>query len=418
MIINGFPPSGESGVQRPVKFLKYLARDGWDTFVVTPRKAVLQKNKDITLENDIPPVTKIYKTYNITFGDEKLSDIRHEYSGPKNSLRKILWKPLKLVNDLLFPIDKQIGWVPFALIASIKIINKYDVRNIYITGFPFSAFFCGLILKRIYGRKLFWIADYRDAWQFAPLLDKLVLPFRKHIIDRMDEKFLHKTDFVIFTSPNVLLKYQTKYSWLKGKSDCITNGYDDDDFYGLEPKQFDKFTFAFMGKLNHARGNPIPWLKVIQSYMKEEFQYLHMGIIDKTYLRLIQEEGLLFYHFIGYKSHLEALSYSAGADINIIALNDDTESAGVIPGKIFELIRLGRPILAIGPAQSAIRDIITSTGAGVYAVMNDNESLIEALEKLVNQKFKPRINPQEIEQYSRKSCTERLEAIYLRSINV
>lgn len=417
MIVNAFPPSGESGVQRPLKFLKYLARDGWETFVVTPRKAVLQQNKDATLENDIPPATKVYKTYNISFGDEKLSGIRHEYTEPRNLFKKLLWKPLKILNDLLFPIDKQIGWVPFAVFASIKIINKFKVRNLYITGSPFSSFFCGVILKRIYGRRLYWIADYRDAWQFSPLLDKLVLPFRKRIIDRMDEFILYKADFVIYTSPYVLRKYQTKYSWLKGKSDYITNGYDEDDFISLEPVKYDRFTFAYMGKLNQARGNPILWLKDLKSYMKKEFQLLHMGIIDKSFLRLIQEEGLSFYNFIGYKPHCKALSYSAGADVNIIVLNDDEESAGVVPGKIFELIRLGRPILAIGPAQSVIKDIITFTGAGVYAVMNDNESLVKALEKLIDHGFQTQVKKDMLDQYSRKTCAEKLKSIYLKSLN-
>jgi len=414
MIINAFPPSGESGVQRPLKFLKYFSRDGWETFVVTPRKAVLQQNKDVTLEKEIPPMAHVFKTHNITFGDEKLAGIRNEYAEPEDLPKKLMWKPLKFLNDLLFPIDKQIGWVPFAVISSIRIINKFKVRNLYITGSPFSAFFCGVILKSIYGKKLYWIADYRDAWQFAPLLDKLVLPFRKRIIVRMDEKFLRNADFVVFTSPDVLEKYRTKYPWLMEKSDCITNGYDEDDFINLESKQFDKLTFGYMGKLNPARGNPIPWLRVLKSQVKEDFQVMHVGIIDKSFLRQIQSEGLSFYNFIGYKSHLEALSYSAGTDVNIIVLNDDIESAGVLPGKIFELIRLGKPILAIGSEQSAIKDIITATGAGAYATANDTGSLIKALEQLLDKGFKPKMKAGQIEQYSRKSLTQKLAAVYQR----
>ncbi len=416
MIVNAFPPSGESGVQRPVKFLKYLAKDGWDTFVVTPRNPVLLKNKDDTLVSEIPSSTKVFKTYSLGIREENLTEVRFALAESAKPLKKLLWKMLKPVNDFVFPIDKQIGWVPFALITAIRVIKKYKIRNLYITGSPFSAFLCGVILKKLFGMKLFWIADYRDAWQFTPLLDKLVLPFRYNFITKMDEKFLNMADFVTFTSPYVLKKYLEKYPRLLGKSDFITNGYDEDDFARLESRQYNMFTFAFMGKLHSSRGNPVPWLKVIKRFMNKEFQYMHMGIIDKNFLRQITEEGLSFYHFIGYKSHLEALSYSAGADINIIVLNDDPGSVGVIPGKIFELIRLGKPILAIGPANSVIKEIITSTNAGVYANVNDQDSIVKALEMLVNQDFRITANKDIIEQYSRRICTEKLESIYLRNL--
>jgi glycosyltransferase involved in cell wall biosynthesis len=417
MIVNAFPPSGESGVQRPVKFLKYLARDGWETFVVTPRKAVLQRNMDKTLENDIPKSAKIYKTGNLAIGDDRLGEIRYQYTDSPSYIRRMLWKPLKYLNDAIFPIDKQIGWFPFALLKSIQLIHKYKIKNLYITASPFSAFLCGVVLKMIYGSRLFWVADYRDAWQFAPCLDKLVLPFRKKIIEKMDKLFLKKADYITFTSPYVLKIYQSKYLWIERKSAFITNGYDEDDFEGLEPQKFYKFTFCYMGKLHLLRGNPVTWLKVINGYMGIEFQFLHVGIINQSFKQHIVQEGLSFYKHLGYKSHQEALSYSAGADINVLVLNDDKESEGVVPGKIFELLRLGKPILAIGPSKSFIKEIIDSTGAGVYAVMNDSKSLNQALEKLVSQNFKVSIKKDLLEQYSRKTCTEKLEAIYLSNQN-
>ena len=412
MIVNAFPPSGESGVQRPVKFVKYLVRNGWEAYIVTPKKAVLCKNRDVTLEQDVPVEAKIFKTHSLGIRDDNLTEVRLDLSSASTSVKKLIWKVIKPFNDLFFPIDKQIGWVPFALFTSIKIIKQYKIRNIYITASPYSAFWVGVILKKIYGTKIFWVADYRDAWQFGPMLDELVLPFRKKYIVKMDEKFLKKADHVIFTSPLVLAEYQTKYPWLTGKADFITNGYDDDDFKGLQAKQFNKFTFVFMGKLQNNRGTPVPWLKVIKSFMQIDFQYVHVGIIDTDFLRQIKEEGLDFYQFIGYKTHLEALTYAAGAEINVIALNDDPDSIGVIPGKIFELIRLGKPILAIGPDNSAIKDIIVSTGTGIYAIINNEASIRQALHQLLIEKDKLHPSAEEIGQYSRQACTDKLEEIY------
>lgn len=163
---------------------------------------------------------------------------------------KHIWKLVKLINDLLFPIDKQIGWVPFALVNSIKLINQYKIRNIYITAFPQSAFLIGLFLKFIYGNRIFWAADYRDAWQYAPLIDNNVLPFRKKIIIKIDDLVLKKSDKIVFVSPYVKQRYANKFNWINEKADVITNGYDEDDFVELEPKKFGKFTIVYMGKIH------------------------------------------------------------------------------------------------------------------------------------------------------------------------
>jgi len=413
MIVNDFPPSGESGVQRPLKYLKYFARDNWETFVITPRQPVRNKNNDVTLEKEIPKYTKVFKTSSWGISEDNLTEVRSEYIETTNVLKKQIWKVVKFINDLLFPIDKQIGWFPFALITAIKVINKYKIRNIYITAFPYSAFLCGTILKKLYGKKLFWIADYRDAWQFSPLLNKLVLPFRYRFICRMDEKVLRTADYITFSSPYVLKRYQEKFSWLEGKSDFITNGYDEDDFTNLTPERFEKFTFVFMGKIPVSKGNPIPMLKVIRNQMKIDYQYFHLGLIGKGMIKQIEQEGLTFFHYLGYKSHSEALAYSAGANINIVLLNNDPDSIGVIPGKIFELIRLGKPILAVGPAESFIKEIILSTGSGVYACSDDMEQIANALEQQLSKGFQPPKDLQAIEQYSRQACSAKLAAIYL-----
>lgn len=414
MIVNAFPPSGESGVQRPVKFMKYLAKDGWENFVVTPRKPVMLKNRDATLEKDVPAGTKVFKTGSWGIREDKLTEVRFELEASVGLWEKLIWKVLKLFNDILFPFDKQIGWVPFAVVKAMRVIRKYKIRNVYITASPFSAFLCGIILKRIFGNRIFWVADYRDAWQFAPLLKTFVLPFRYKYICHMDEQVLSRADYAVFSSPDVLKRYQEKYAWLKTKSDYITNGYDEDDYTNLETRKYDKFTFVYMGKLHPVKGNPLPLLRELKNWPNLDLQYLHLGIISQNLLQRIVQEGMSFFHFLGYKPHHEALSYSAGADINVLILNNDPDSSGVIPGKLFELLRLGKPILALGPETSTVREIINETTSGIYACSDDAGQIRNALEQLINGSFQPRQDMQLIEQYSRKACTEKLAAIYLK----
>jgi glycosyltransferase involved in cell wall biosynthesis len=406
MIVNEFPPSAESGVQRPLKFLKYLSKDNWQTFIITPNQPVRRKNQDLS--------TKLFKTSSLGICEDNLTEIRSDLAETTNLLKKSIWKAVKLINDILFPLDKQIGWVPFAVISAIKVINKYKIRNLYITAFPFSAFLCGVILKKLYGKKLFWVADYRDAWQFAPILKKMVLPFRYKFICRMDEVFLRKADYVLFTSPFVLELYSKKYNWLTPKAEVITNGYDEDDFVNVKPKQFAKFTFLYMGRIFTLKRNPIPLLQSIGQYMKSDYQYLHIGSIGKSMLNLIESKGLDAFQFLGYKTHSEAIEYSAGADVNVMINNNDPDSEGVVPGKLFELLRIGKPILVVGPHQTFIQELLSKTKAGVYVDSENTEDIIRVLISLMSKDFTPGINIEEIQQYSRKALTERLESIYLR----
>jgi len=414
MIVNIFPPSGESGIQRPVKFLKYFAIDGWETYVITPRKPVNKIFTDDSLADEIPVDTKVFKTFSLGISEDKIPDIRSGFTDTKKTLKKRIWKVIKYLNDLILPIDKQIGWVPFALLKAIQVLNRYKIRNIYITAYPFSAFICGIILKILYGDKIFWVADYRDAWQFAPMLKRNVLPFRYRTICRTDECVLKSADCAVFTTHYVRDWYKDKYPWAEKKLTVITNGYDEDDFTGLIPMHFPKFTFAYMGKIHVTKGDPIPLLKVIKKCLTSEYQYLHFGTIGKQLLARIADEGLDFYQYLGYKSHREALSYSAGADINVIIINNDKDSAGVYPGKLFELLRIGRPILAVGPRESIIRDVFAKSGAVVYACADDEEELTLALQTLLSGTFKLERDMKSITQYSRQKCTKQLEDLYSR----
>jgi glycosyltransferase involved in cell wall biosynthesis len=417
MLVNIFPPSGESGVQRPVKFLKYFAKNGWETFVITPRTPVNRRITDVTLEKEVPSGAKIFKTLSLGISEDNLTDVRFDLALATRPWKKLLWKLIKPINDILFPIDKQIGWVPFAVVKAIHVIIKYKIRNVYITAFPFSSFLCGLILKKIFGNKIFWVADYRDAWQFAPLLKKNVLPFRYRFICRMDQRFLHSADYAVFTSPHVLNYYLEKYHWLDGKAECITNGYDEDDFTNINPQKFSKFTFVYMGKIYDDKRNPIHLLKAIQKFMNEDFQYVHIGTIGKSVLKQIEDNNFQFYQFQGYKSHQEAIAYSLGADINILIKINEPDAEGPIPGKLFELLRIGKPILYVGPQQKFIIDLLTATGAGVYAKADDADDIARALKELFSEDFRVKHDKQQIEQYSRASLTKMLESIYLRKTN-
>ena len=168
----------------------------------------------------------------------KITSTCFEETTPQNPIERQFWRLIKFFNDLLFPIDKQIGWVPFATHKAIQLIKKHNIKNVYITASPYSSFLTGIHLKKKFGNKIFWIADYRDPWQFAIYMKKKILPFRQRYIEKMDEKVLTTCDMAVFVSDSDRNNYTQKYPWLESKSCTITNGYDEEDFKDVNPVKF------------------------------------------------------------------------------------------------------------------------------------------------------------------------------------
>ena len=416
MIINEFPPVGESGVQRPLKFLKYLVKSGWDAMVITPDrlpKTVL----DETLLNEIPPKTKIYRTGSWAFKGKAVSsleDFRNELAGGKRGIARLKWYILKLINDLLFPIDKQIGWVPFAWFKAVKLIKQHRLRNVYVTAYPFSAFLVGVLLKLRFGKKNHWVADYRDAWQFEPKFNEKTLWFRQRFIILCDILFLRTADAVVFPTDYIKDRYIKAYPWITTKTTVITNGYDEADFEGVLPWKFDKLTFLYMGKVYPHERNLIPLLEVVRNTVETDFQYVHIGTIGKEIFDNIKAAGYDFYRYEGYKDHSTALSYACGADVNVILIGDDKESEGVYTGKLFELLRAGKPIMAFGPKKCVINDVLEQLAAGVYAPISSPKEIKEAIEKVLCMAKAGHKHNDSIQCYSREHTAKQLSDVFMQ----
>lgn len=414
MIVNEFPPTGESGVQRPLKFVKYLSQLNWQTILITPAKP--PKNViDYSLVEEIPKDVKFYYTRSLGFKGKSLDNIeviRFNLVKKTNSLKPIIWSLIKVVNDFLFPLDKQIGWVPFALVKAIMLIKKHKIRNVYITAYPYSALLIGVLLKRIFGQRIFWIADYRDAWQFDPMLQYNVHKFRMNTIVKTDELVLRTCDRAVFTTDFVKDRYVSKYPYLQGKVITITNGYDEDDFKAIKPIEFAKFTYLYMGKIYSFKANPIPILSAIEKSGIKDCQYIHIGTISNEVKYEIERLNYNWFSFAGYKSHHEALSYATGANVNLIIQNDDEESQGVFLAKIFELLRVGKPILYVGPRKSIIKDLIIKTNAGLTAYIGDEQDILEKIMQISSNHSIPVVSIDDIEQFSRITLTKKLISLY------
>lgn len=414
MIINEFPPTGLSGVQRALKFMKYACREGWEVHAVVPKKPV-RKETDHSLLQEIPPEAHIHRVGGLGIRSRNVSRItstRFEDTMPKNPASKAFWTLAKLVNDIIWPIDKQIGWTPFVAWKAAKIIKRFKICNLYITAYPFSSFVAGLWLKKRFGNKIFWVADYRDAWQFGPHIERKVHGFRMKHIRKMDEKILQNCDRVVFVTENTRNHYVEKYAWLSEKTEVITNGYDEDDFEGLQTKQFPEPTLVYMGRMDRNYGDPIPMLDAMAACKIQGFRFLHLGSIAPHVLARIEGGNYPFYSFLGYLPHKDALEHTLGASANLILIDNNPLSEHVFPGKLFELLRAERPILSLGPKNSAIKDLICETKSGIHVLAEDSKAIAKALQQILNNPDQFATAPMEIEKFTRRELTRKLLSLY------
>jgi glycosyltransferase involved in cell wall biosynthesis len=411
MIINEFPPTGESGVQRPVKFIKYLVQLGYEVFVVTPKNPT--KNVlDYTLLNDIPDSVKIFKTS--SFGikgkaHQKIGELR-KISNDKLTPKKLFWKFLKSINDIIMPIDKQIGWTPFAYAKAKQVIKKYSIKNIYITGFPFSAFIIGKKLKQTFGDKVNFIADYRDAWQFEPKIDKNVSKRRKNIMVKIEDSIVPFVDKFVFATEFIRQQYLKKFPNIENRSMTITNGYDEDDFISIKkPQKMPFFNFVYMGKFYDFKRSPIPLMKSLEKYKQSNeefnFQFNHIGTLSEQLLNKLKSYP--FYNYLGYKTHDEAINISVDADVLILIINNDPSSLGVYTGKFFEYLMLKKPILALVPKSGIVDDFFKKHDVGYSASPDNEEEIFTAVEKIINHKQRD-TDMKIIEKFSRLELTKQL----------
>jgi glycosyltransferase involved in cell wall biosynthesis len=367
-----WPPAGGSGVQRWLKFTKYLPKYNWQPIIYTPENPYFEV-KDQALLNDIPAEAKIWKTpiwepYALKdklFGKGSESQSAGVITNKKSLKNKVLnW-----VRGNVFIPDPKIYWVKPSVKVLLKKILEEDIHHIITTGPPHSMHLIGLGLKKEMPN-LKWIADFRDPWSELDLLNEFQLnnsSIKKH--KDLEREVLQTADVTLTVSE----------TWVKdlkrlggNRVELITNGYDADDFE-LKPKTNDKFIIGHYGLLNHLRNPKYLW-KSLNSLCEENTEFngrleIHLsGNIDAEVITEIESYSCLKGKVkqLGYLSHAQVLEQYNQADVLLLLLFNSKSGIGNYPGKIFEYFAARKPILAFGPIRSDAERLIEKTNTGMY----------------------------------------------------
>jgi len=367
-----WPPAGGSGVQRWLKFTKYLPKYNWKPIIYTPENPYFDL-QDEALLNDIPneaevwkiPIWEPYALKDKMFGKGSSSQSAGVITNKKSLKNKLLnW-----VRGNLFIPDPKIYWVKPSVKVLHKKILEEGIEHIITTGPPHSMHLIGLGLKKIIPN-LKWIADFRDPWSELDLLNEFQLnnSSRKKHKD-LEREVLQSADVALTVSETWV---EDLKSLGANKVKLITNGYDVDDFE-LKPKTNDKFIIGHYGLLNHLRNPKNLWKSLANLCAKNsEFNTrleIHLsGNIDNEVLNEIASYPQLKEKVkqLGYLSHAQVLHQYNEADLLLLLLFNSKSGVGNYPGKIFEYFAAQKPILAFGPKESDVQKLIEKTNIGKF----------------------------------------------------
>lgn len=425
-----WPPSGGSGVQRWVKFAKYLPKEGWQPVIYTPENPELT-TIDKTLAAEIPPEAEIVKTrifepygiYRKLMGKGSSTDLKTLTSAgsdgnevnPVNGGKKSWKQKLSLyIRGNFFIPDPRIMWVR----PSVKFLKSYlkdhPVDAIVSTGPPQSMHLIGLKLSQATG--LPWLADFRDPWTKIFYFKHLELtPKSEAKHQDLEKKVVDGATRVIAVSPMVKKDFEAITST---PVELITNGFDEEDFN--DPFEADDYFNITHTGLFASDGDPEILWKVLSGKCREnkEFQKLLrirlVGKTDQEIVNSIEAAGLGSNLVnLGYQSHEVAVREQRNASVLILPLRKEPEYEAVLPGKLFEYLASRRPILGIGQTDGAMAQVVRSTGSGIVYNWDDEEKIRQWIDfswdEFKNNELLD--NASDISMYSRRRLTKRLAAL-------
>ncbi len=412
-----WPPAGGPGVQRWLKFVKYLRDFEVEPVVYVPENPHYPI-EDPSLEKEIPKDLTIYKQplfepYGLAkvLFSKKTKRISSGIIQTKN--QSVLEKAMLWVRGNFFIPDARKYWVKPSVKFLSEVLDKNGIDTIITTGPPHSVHLIGQQLKAEKGVR--WLADFRDPWTSIGYHKKLKLTTssqKKH--RELERSVVNEADQIIVTSPATQREFQ---QITQKPITVITNGHDTDYEGGAH---LDKdFTISHIGSLLTGRNPKNLWKVLSQiasenSVFRADLQLEFMGVVSKDVMdSLYRFELGPYIKMRGYGSHAEAQRRQQRSQVLLLVEIDSEETKGIIPGKLFEYMAAQRPILALGPKEWEAGKIIQETRSGaVYDYRSYDE-----LKKMVlawYTAFKKQnlsSKAKNIEKYGRRALTEELVKI-------
>ena len=418
IILYYWPPAGGPGVQRWLKFVKYLPEFNIEPIVYCPSNPnypIIDKSLKDEIPNGITVIRQpIQEPYSFAKLISKKS-YKSISSGviPKRKRQSLVERLMLFVRGNFFVPDARKNWVNPSVAFLSDYINKNVIDTIITTGPPHSLHLIGLHLKQSLNIK--WVADFRDPWTTIGYHKSLkLMNFAKKKHNQLEQKVLNTVDEIIVTSNHTKNEFSLKS---KQPIKVITNGYDNNSV-AINSKD-DKFTISHIGSLLSER-NPLVLWEVLSELVSENqlfanaFQLNFIGIVSDAIINTVKSFGLINHlNILGYVNHDKAIEFQKKSQLLLLIEIDSEDTKAIIPGKLFEYMISETPIIGVGPKDSDVETIITESNTGSYFLYSEKEKLkIKVLSYFEDFKNGPlKSNPVGLQKYSRRNLTEKLSDI-------
>lgn len=415
-----WPPAGGSGVQRWLKFSKYLRDFDIEPVIYTidnPSYPILDKSSESEIPKDLEILKQaIFEPNSMLsfFGGNN----KKESAGFLNPNPTFFGSIIQYIRANYFIPDARKFWIQ----PSVNFLSNYLENNhidaIITTGPPHSMHLIGLELKNKLGIK--WISDFRDPWteidyfQQLPLTKKAT---KKH--HDLEQEVLRKSDMVVVVGETMKEKFLKHTKRIK----VLTNGFDTIKT-SLTQELDQKFSITHVGLMNSDRNPTILWevLNEISNTNPDFKNDLRIKLIGEIDDAVIQDLKVFVHEIIEripYLDHKDVSKYQASSQVLLLSINEVPSAKGIITGKIFEYLQAKRPILAIGPEDGDAAMILKNANAGTIVGFKNKTALKATILNLYKDYkegvlFVKSVN---IEQYHRKNITSQLAEVIKKVVS-
>lgn len=420
-----FPPTGGAGVQRVLKFVKYLSQFGWDPVVLTV-KDIEYHVHDYSLLDEIPDTVQVIRTESLD--PQRLTARFFPRVHSEQAKKSVNLNPnfregsavlavYRFFRDMLVVPDFQVAWMPFAYKAGVRAIREQRIDAIIADMPPHSLALLAKMISKKTGVP--YLLDFRDGWVDYPDY-QFATSFHKSIHKDLERRALSKAAAITVWGEPLKQSFAERYPLMANRIEVLTNGFDECDLEGAELQAVgDKFRIVYQGSLNAYQENSFAALLValrgVPEELRHKLEFVFVGRSSVAAQRAAIEAGLQdTITFVPYLPHKEALGYLRSAHASLLLISEKDSIS--LTGKLFEYLMVGAPIIASVSPEGACAKLLRQAGLGQWITPPcDADSLRRTIIALAEAGW-PRPEASAVDQFSRRRITERLAGVLDRMV--
>jgi glycosyltransferase involved in cell wall biosynthesis len=386
-----YPPLGGPAVLRNLKTVRHLSKAGAEITVLTideieyaysdPKLLQLCSEKRLIRTPSSDPMALLRKF----FGKNKAAS---------QSVYKNSPECLKLLIRRLYPIDEKIGWLPHLLKTGRKILKEQEMDLIFVSCGPFSSALGAYKLAEEFDKAL--VVDYRDYWTLLTDYDLMGSALKRHYSRHWEKKILTRANLLITATQGIAEDTAEAFSeQLRARTFVLYNGQDEEDFADLPQSRpsSDFFTLSYFGNI-YARRSLKHLYQAIEELDREmlipkNLRILLYGNYNREVYQEIESSGIKARITVMPQiSHHQALIKMQEADALILIINSSAPK-GTLSSKIFEYLRIARPILALIPHHGEAAELLRECGITSICPMESVSAIKQCLSRLFDERNLP-----------------------------